>query len=147
MTKIGARRTSNKAWLPALAEHEIVAGIEDNLRNLGLEAMDVVNLRVGGVHGPTPGSIGEPLQVLVKLQQQGKIKHLGLSNVSPAQYAEGTAIAKIVCIQNMYNVAHREDDGFIEQLAQDGVAYVPFFPLGRIFAAAVGRAGCGGEGG
>ncbi len=130
VTKIGARRTPDKAWLPALSKQEITDGIHDNLRNLGLDAVDVVNLRVGGLEGPAERSIAAPLTVLAELQEQGLIKHLGLSNVSPKQYAEAQGIAKIVCIQNLYNVAHREDDAFIDQLAKDGVAYVPFFPLG-----------------
>jgi pyridoxine 4-dehydrogenase len=130
VTKLGARRGEDKSWIHALSEQELIDGAHDNLRNLGLDALDVVNLRVGGVMGPTAGSIEAPLTVLAELQRQGLIRHLGLSNVSAEQFAEAEKIAKIVCVQNLYNVAHRSDDGFIEELAQKGVAYVPFFPLG-----------------
>jgi aryl-alcohol dehydrogenase-like predicted oxidoreductase len=130
VTKIGARRGSDQSWIPALSRQEIIDGVHDNLRNLALDTLDVVNLRVGGINGPTPGSIAEPLTVLAELKQQGLIRHLGLSNVSPAQLAEAQKIAPIVCIQNLYNVAQRSDDGFIDNLARQGIAYVPFFPLG-----------------
>jgi aryl-alcohol dehydrogenase-like predicted oxidoreductase len=130
VTKIGARRGADASWIPALSRQEIIDGIHDNLRNLGLDKLDVVNLRVGGIEGPTEGSIAEPLTVLAELQQQGLIQHLGLSNVSPTQLAEAQKIAKIVCIQNLYNIAHRHDDAFIDDLAKQGIAYVPFFPLG-----------------
>jgi pyridoxine 4-dehydrogenase len=130
VTKIGARRGHDKSWIPALSRQEIIGGVHDNLRNLGLDALHVVNLRVGGITGPVEGSIEEPLSVLVELQRQGLIRHLGLSNVSPEQLREAQAIAKIVCVQNMYNVAHRHDDAFIDDLATQGIAYVPFFPLG-----------------
>jgi aryl-alcohol dehydrogenase-like predicted oxidoreductase len=130
VTKIGARRGQDASWIPALSRQEIIDGIHDNLRNLGLDKLDVVNLRVGGIEGPVEGSIAEPLTVLAELQQQGLIQHLGLSNVSPTQLAEAQKIAKIVCIQNLYNVAHRHDDAFIDDLAKQGIAYVPFFPLG-----------------
>jgi pyridoxine 4-dehydrogenase len=130
VTKIGARRGADASWIPALSRQEIIDGVHDNLRNLGLDKLDVVNLRVGGIEGPVEGSIAEPLTVLAELQQQGLIQHLGLSNVSPTQLAEAQKIAKIVCIQNLYNVAHRTDDAFIEDLAKQGIAYVPFFPLG-----------------
>jgi pyridoxine 4-dehydrogenase len=130
VTKIGARRGPDKSRIPALSRQEIIDGVHDNLRNLGLDALHVVNLRVGGITGPVEGSIAEPLSVLAELQRQGLIRHLGLSNVSPAQLKEAQGIAKIVCIQNMYNVAHRGDDEFIEDLAAQEIAYVPFFPLG-----------------
>jgi pyridoxine 4-dehydrogenase len=130
VTKIGARRGADASWLPALSRQEIIDGVHDNLRNLGLDKLDVVNLRVGGLEGPTEKSIAEPLTVLAELQQQGLIQHLGLSNVSPTQLTEAQKIAKIVCIQNLYNIVHRHDDAFIDDLAKQGIAYVPFFPLG-----------------
>jgi pyridoxine 4-dehydrogenase len=130
VTKIGARRGEDKSWIPALSRQEIIDGIHDNLRNLGLETLDVVNLRVGGITGPTEGSIEEPLTVLAELKQQRLIRHLGLSNVSPEQLAEAQRIAEIVCVQNFYNVAQRGDDSFLADLAEQGIAYVPFFPLG-----------------
>jgi pyridoxine 4-dehydrogenase len=130
VTKVGARRLEDKSWVPALSRQELTDGVQDNLRNLGLDTLDVVNLRVGGVMGPSEGSIKEPLTVLTELKRQGLIRLLGLSNVSPAQVAEAQAITEIVCVQNLYNVAHRQDDSFIDDLARQGVAYVPFFPLG-----------------
>src|SRR6201982_3466188 len=130
VTKLGARRGEDASWIPALSRQELLDGVHDNLRNLGLDALDVVNLRVGGVMGPSEGSIEEPLTVLAELQRQGLIRHLGLSNVTPAQLAEAQKIAGIVCVQNFYNAAHRNDDGFIDDLAAQGIAYVPFFPLG-----------------
>jgi aryl-alcohol dehydrogenase-like predicted oxidoreductase len=130
VTKLGARRGEDKSWIPALSRQELIDGVHDNLRNLGLDALDVVNLRVGGAMGPSQGSIEEPLTVLAELQRQGLISHLGLSNVNPGQMAEAQAIAEIVCVQNLYNLAQRNDDGFIDDLAGQGVAYVPFFPLG-----------------
>jgi pyridoxine 4-dehydrogenase len=130
VTKIGARRGEDKSWIHALSRQEITDGVHDNLRNLALDTLDVVNLRVGGVMGPTEGSIEEPLTVLAELKQQGLIRHLGLSNVTPGQLAEAQKITDIVCIQNLYNVAQRSDDGFIDNLAAQGIAYVPFFPLG-----------------
>jgi len=130
VTKLGARRGDDKSWLHALSRQELIDGVHDNLRNLGLDALDVVNLRVGGMMEPTEGSIEEPLSVLAELQRQGLIRHIGLSNVSPSQLAEGQRITSIVCVQNMYNVAQRSDDGFIEELFGQGIAYVPFFPLG-----------------
>jgi pyridoxine 4-dehydrogenase len=130
VTKIGARRGADKSWIPALSRQEIIDGVQDNLRNLGVDALDAVNLRVGGIHGPADGSIEAPLTVLAELKSQGLIRHLGLSNVTAAQLAEAQKISDIVCVQNMYNVAHRHDDGFITDLAQQGIAYVPFFPLG-----------------
>jgi aryl-alcohol dehydrogenase-like predicted oxidoreductase len=116
--------------VPALARQEILDGIHDNLRNLALPALDVVNLRVGGPMGPSASSIEAPFTVLAELQRQGLIRHLGLSNVSPEQLTEAQTIAPVVCVQNLYNVAHRHDDRFIDQLHQQGIAYVPFFPLG-----------------
>jgi aryl-alcohol dehydrogenase-like predicted oxidoreductase len=130
VTKLGARRGEDKSWIPALSRQELIDGVHDNLRNLGLDTLDVVNLRVGGVMGPSEGSIKEPITVLAELKRQGLIRHLGLSNVTPGQLAEAQTISEIVCIQNLYNVAHRNDDSFIDDLAQQGVAYVPFFPLG-----------------
>jgi aryl-alcohol dehydrogenase-like predicted oxidoreductase len=130
VTKVGARRAEDKSWIHALSRQELIDGVHDNLRNLGLDALDVVNLRVGGAMGPSEGSIEEPLTVLAELRRQGLIRHLGLSNVSPEQFAEGRRITEIVCVQNLYNVAHRDDDKFIDDLAKQGIAYVPFFPLG-----------------
>jgi pyridoxine 4-dehydrogenase len=130
VTKLGARRGADKSWNPALSRQELIDGVHDNLRNLGLDTLDVVNLRVGGFQEPTEGSIEEPLTVLAELKQQGLVRHIGLSNVSAAQFAEAQKITDIVCVQNFYNVAHRNDDGFIDELAAKGVAYVPFFPLG-----------------
>jgi pyridoxine 4-dehydrogenase len=130
VTKVGARRGEDKSWIHALSRQELIDGVHDNLRNLGVERLDVVNLRVGGIMGPSEGSIEEPLAVLAELKGQGLIRHLGLSNVSPAQLAEAQKITEIVCVQNFYNVAHRDDDGFLADLAGQGIAYVPFFPLG-----------------
>jgi pyridoxine 4-dehydrogenase len=130
VTKVGARRGEDKSWIHALSRQELIDGVHDNLRNLGLDKLDVVNLRVGGVMGPTDGSIEDPLTVLAELQRQGLIRHIGLSNISPQQLAEGRKITEIVCVQNLYNVAHRTDDVFIEDLAKQGIAYMPFFPLG-----------------
>ena len=129
-TKVGARRPEDKSWVPALSRQELTDGVHDNLRNLGLDALDIVNLRVGGVMGPSDESIEEPLTVLAELKRQGLIRHLGLSNVSPKQLAEAETIAEIVCIQNLYNIALRQDDSFVDDLARRGIAYVPFFPLG-----------------
>lgn len=130
VTKLGARRGQDASWIPALSRQELIDGVHDNLRNLGLDRLDIVNLRVGGMSEPTEGSIEEPLTVLAELQQQGLIRHLGLSTVSPEQLAEGKRITEIVCVQNFYNVAHRNDDTFIDALATEGIAYVPYFPLG-----------------
>jgi pyridoxine 4-dehydrogenase len=130
VTKVGARRGADKSWHPAFSRQELIDAVHDNLRNLGLDKLDVVNLRVGGVMAPSEGSIAEPLTVLAELKSQGLIRHLGLSNVTPGQLAEAQNISEIVCVQNFYNIAHREDDGFIEELARQGIAYVPFFPLG-----------------
>jgi aryl-alcohol dehydrogenase-like predicted oxidoreductase len=130
VTKVGARRGEDKSWIHALTRQELIDAVHDNLRNLVLDKLDVVNLRVGGVMGPSEGSIEEPLTVLAELKRQGLIRHVGLSNVGPAQLAEGQRITEIVCVQNLYNVAHRNDDDFIDDLAGQGIAYVPFFPLG-----------------
>jgi pyridoxine 4-dehydrogenase len=130
VTKVGARRGQDKSWLHARSRRELTDAVHDNLRNLGLDTLDVVNLRVGGVMGPQEGSIEEPLTVLGELKEQGLIRHLGVSNVSAEQFAEAQKITDIVCVQNFYNVAHRNDDGFIADLAEQGTAYVPFFPLG-----------------
>ena len=130
VTKVGARRGEDKSWIHALSRQQLIDAVHDNLRNLALASLDVVNLRVGGVTGPTQGSIAEPLTVLAELKQQGLIRHLGLSNVTPEQLAEAQKITEIVCIQNLYNVAQRSDDAFIDNLAKQGIAYVPFFPLG-----------------
>jgi pyridoxine 4-dehydrogenase len=130
VTKLGARRGADKSWIPALSRQELIDGVHDNLRNLGLDALDVVNLRVGGMMEPSEESIEEPLKVLAELKRQGLIRHIGLSNVTPKQLVEGQTITQIVCVQNFYNVAHRKDDDFIDDLAAQGIAYVPFFPLG-----------------
>ncbi|HZR58985.1 MAG TPA: aldo/keto reductase family oxidoreductase [Terriglobales bacterium] len=130
VTKVGARRAADKSWPHARSRQELIDAVHDNLRNLELDVLDVVNLRVGGMMGPMEGSIEEPLTVLAELKRQGLIRHIGLSNISPEQLAEGKRITEIVCVQNMYNVAQRNDDGFIDDLARQGIAYVPFFPLG-----------------
>lgn len=132
VTKIGARRGEDASWLPAFSPAELQKAVHDNLRNLGLDVLDVVNLRVmmGDGHGPAEGSIEASLTVLAEMQQQGLVKHIGLSNVTPTQVAEARKIAEIVCVQNEYNIAHRADDAMIDALAHDGIAYVPFFPLG-----------------
>jgi aryl-alcohol dehydrogenase-like predicted oxidoreductase len=130
VTKVGARRGEDKSWMHALSPQELIGGVHDNLRNLGLDTLDVVNLRVGAVMGPSAGSIEEPLTVLAELKRQGLIRHLGMSNVSPEQLAEAQKITEIVCVQNFYNVAHRDDDGLIHDLLKQGIPYVPFFPLG-----------------
>jgi pyridoxine 4-dehydrogenase len=130
VTKLGARRGPDKSWNPARSRQDLIDGVHDNLKNLGVDALDVVNLRVGGFSEPIEGSIAEPLTVLAELKRQGLIRHLGLSNVTPKQLAEAQTITEIVCIQNFYNVANRKDDAFIDNLATQGIAYVPFFPLG-----------------
>jgi aryl-alcohol dehydrogenase-like predicted oxidoreductase len=130
VTKVGARRAPDRSWPHALSRQELIDAIHDNLRNLGLERLDVVNLRVGGFSSPTEASIEAPFTVLAELQQQGLIQHLGVSNVSPTQLAEAQSIAEVVCVQNFYNLAHRTDDVLIDDLAGQGIAYVPFFPLG-----------------
>ena len=130
VTKLGARRGEDKSWIPALSRQALIDGAHDNLRNLGVDTIDVVNLRVGGFTEPSEGSIEEPLMALAELKSQGLIGHIGLSNVTPQQLAEAQRITEIVCVQNFYNVAQRKDDGFIDTIAQQGIAYVPFFPLG-----------------
>jgi pyridoxine 4-dehydrogenase len=130
VTKLGARRGSDKSWNHALSRQELIDGAHDNLRNLGLDRLDVVNLRVGGIATPSEESIEEPLTALVELKRQGLIGRIGLSNVSPRQFQQAQKITEIVCIQNLYNVAQRSDDPFIDELARQGIPYVPFFPLG-----------------
>ena len=131
VTKVSARRGEDGSWIPALSREELTAAVHDNLRNLGLDVLDVVNLRsMFNVHHPAEGSIEAPLTVLAELQQKGLIRHIGLSNVTPAQIAEARRIVPIVCVQNQYNLAHRADDALVADLARDGIAYVPFFPLG-----------------
>ena len=131
VTKIGARRGADGSWLPASSPEELTKAVHDNLGNLGLDVLDVVNLRImSGQHGPSEGPVEAPLAALAELQRQGLVRHIGLSNVTPAQVAEGRRIAEIVCVQNQYNLAHRTDDILIDDLARDAIAYVPFFPLG-----------------
>ncbi|KEZ78740.1 aldo/keto reductase family oxidoreductase [Salinisphaera hydrothermalis] len=131
VTKIGAKRGEDGSWNPAFAAHELRAAVHDNLRHLGLEALDVVNLRaMFSPHHPAEGSLAEPLSVLAELQREGLVRHIGLSNVTPTQVADARAMVDIVCVQNFYNLAHRADDALIDRLAADGIAYVPFFPLG-----------------
>jgi pyridoxine 4-dehydrogenase len=131
VTKVGARRGEDASWLPANSPAELRSAVHDNLRNLGLDALEVVNLRIhGAVHGPTEGSIEARLTVLAELQRQGLVRHIGLSNVTPTQIAEGRAICEIVCVQNHYNLVQRADDALIDELAAAGTAYAPFFPLG-----------------
>ena len=130
-TKIGAARGADASWNPAFSREELTQAVHDNLRNLGIDALDVVNFRVMiDRHGPAEGSIEAPLNVLADLQHQGLIRHIGLSNVTVTQVAEGRKICKIACVQNQYNLAHRSDDALIDDLARDGIAFVPFFPLG-----------------
>src|SRR5215831_14700500 len=130
VTKLGARRGADKSWLHALSRQELIDGVHDNLRNLSVDTLDVANLRVGGVMEPSEGSIAEPLTVLAELKRQGLIRHIGLSNVTARQLAEAQTITQIVCVQNFYNVVHRSDDHLIDDLSRQGIAYVPFFPLG-----------------
>jgi len=132
VTKIGARRGSDGSWLPAASPDELRQAVDDNLRNLGLEVLDVVNLRFWGDegHGPDEGSVEPELAVLAELQSEGLIRHIGLSNVTPAQIEEARGICEIVCVQNQYNLAHRQDDALVDDLAERGIAYVPYFPLG-----------------
>lgn len=131
VTKIGVQRGAGSSWLPASSAKELTQAVHDNLRNLALDVLDVVNLRIMfKAEGPTEGSIEAPLTALADLQQQGLVRHIGLSNVTPAQVAEARRLTAIVCVQNMYNIAHRHDDALIDDLARDGIAYVPFFPLG-----------------
>lgn len=130
VTKIGARRDDDGGWLPAASPDELVAAVHDNLQNLRLEALDVVNLRLMFDHGPAEGSVAPLLKPLIALQDQGLIRHIGLSNVTAAQVAEARDLCRVVCVQNLYNLAHRDDDPLIDDLAEAGIAYVPFFPLG-----------------
>ncbi len=131
VTKIGALRGADGSWNPAYSAAELTGAVHDNLRNLGLDVLDIVNLRIMfDVHGPAEGSIEAPLTVLAELQRQGLVRHIGLSNVTRAQIAQGRGITDIVCVQNQYNLAHRNDDALIDELAASGTAYVPFFPLG-----------------
>src|SRR6185312_6496539 len=131
VTKIGAKRGDDGSWLPAMSVAELTRAVHDNIRNLGVEALDVVNLRImGDGLGPSEGSIEEPLRALAELQRQGLVRHLGLSNVTQAQVEYGRSIAAIACVQNLYNLVHRNDDALIDALAASGIAYVPFFPLG-----------------
>ncbi|MEA1677555.1 aldo/keto reductase family oxidoreductase [Nitrospirillum sp. BR 11163] len=131
VTKVGALRGTDASWNPAFSREQLVQAVHDNLRNLGLDVLEVVNFRaMFDVHGPTEGSIEAPLTVLAELQRQGLIRHIGLSNVTATQVAEGRRICRIACVQNLYNLVHRADDALIDALARDGTAYVPFFPLG-----------------
>jgi pyridoxine 4-dehydrogenase len=131
VTKVGAVRGNDGSWLPALEPEDIERGVHDNLRNLGVDALDVVNMRImGSVHAPAEGSIEKQVVALAELQQRGLVRHIGLSNVTAAQVAEAQGIAEIVCVQNHYNLVHREDDALVDELAGKGIAYVPFFPLG-----------------
>jgi len=131
VTKIGARRGADASWIPAFSREELTQAVHDNLRNLGVDVLDVVNLRaMFDVHHPAEGSLEAPLTVLAELQRMGLVRHIGLSNVTPKQIADGRRICKIVCVQNYYNLAHRTDDALIESLAGQGIAFVPFFPLG-----------------
>lgn len=130
-TKVGAKRGPQGSWEPAFAAEDITSAVHDNLRNLGVDALDVVNLRIlFDAQGPAEGSIEAPLAALMKLQREGKVRHIGLSNVTAKQVEEGRAMTEIVCVQNLYNLAHRQDDALIDSLAAAGIAYVPFFPLG-----------------
>lgn len=131
VTKVGARRGDDASWLPAFSKAELTQAVHDNLRHLGLDMLDVVNLRaMFSVHGPAEGSLEEPLTALAELQRQGLVRHIGLSNVTARQVQDGRRITPIVCVQNLYNLAHREDEALLAQLAGEGTAYVPFFPLG-----------------
>jgi pyridoxine 4-dehydrogenase len=131
VTKISARRGADGSWIPAMSPAELTQAVHDNLRNLGLDVLDVVNLRsMLDIHGPVEGSLEAPLTVLAELQRRGLVRHIGLSNVTPTQVADGRKICNIVCVQNYYNLAHRADDALIDELSKAGTAYVPFFPLG-----------------
>lgn len=131
VTKIGARRGTDASWLPAFSAQELTQAVHDNLRNLQLDVLDVVNLRIMfSAHGPAEGSIEEPLTTLVELQRQGLVRHIGLSNVTATQIAQAQSITPIVCVQNLYNIVNRRDDALIDELVEQGIAYVPFFPLG-----------------
>ncbi|MER5625270.1 aldo/keto reductase family oxidoreductase [Streptosporangium sp. NPDC002544] len=130
VTKVGATRDEHGGWPAARRPEDLRRAVHENLETLGLEVLDLVNLRLGDAQGPQPGSLAEPFETLVELQRQGLIRHLGVSNATAAQIAEARAIAPIVCVQNMYNLAYRHDDKLIDELAEEGIAYVPFFPLG-----------------
>jgi pyridoxine 4-dehydrogenase len=130
VTKVGFRRGADASWHPALSKQALVDAVHDNLRNLGLDRLDVVNLRLGDAHGPADAAVEAPLTALAELQQQGLIRHIGLSNITAAQFAEGQSITDIVCVQNHYNLAHRVDEALIDELADKGIAFTPFFPLG-----------------
>jgi aryl-alcohol dehydrogenase-like predicted oxidoreductase len=130
VTKVGARRDAEGGWPPALSPEDLRSAVHDNLKHLGLDALDVVNLRVGGFSEPEPGSIAPQFEVLAELRQQGLIKHLGVSTVTAEQLAEAQSIAPVVCVQNLYNLAHRTDDALVELTARQGIAFVPYFPLG-----------------
>ena len=131
VTKLGARRPADKSWQPAISPQDLIEGVHDNLRNLGLDVLDIVNYRaMGAIHGPAEGSIAEQVKVLADLRRQGVIRHIGLSNVTATQVAEAQAITDVVCVQNNYNLVSRQDDALIDDLARLGIAYVPFFPLG-----------------
>jgi aryl-alcohol dehydrogenase-like predicted oxidoreductase len=130
VTKVGARRDASGGWPSARTPDELRQQVRDNLASLGLDAIDVVNLRMGGLEGPEPGSIAEQFQALAELREQGLIRHLGLSTVTAGQLAQAQSIAPVVCVQNMYNIARREDDDMVDQTAREGIAYVPYFPLG-----------------
>ncbi|MGJ6967782.1 oxidoreductase [Streptosporangium sp. G11] len=130
VTKVGARRAPDRSWPPALSREELITAVHENLERLGLDALDVVNLRVGGMTDPIPGSLAEPFTVLAELRQQGLIRHLGVSGVSAEQLTEAQSIAPVVSVQNFYNLAHRADDELVDRCAREGIAYTPFFPLG-----------------
>jgi len=131
VTKLGARRPADRSWQPAATPEDLIAGVHDNLRNLGLEALDIVNFRaMGSGHGPQEGSIAEPVSVLADLRRQGLIRHIGLSNVTATQVAEAQSLTRVVCVQNHFNLANRHDDPLVDDLARQGIPYVPFFPLG-----------------
>ena len=130
VTKLGAIRGNDGSWIQDRSRATLIQGVHDNLKNLGLEALEIVYLRLGGFDKPTPGSIAEQVEVLVELKEQGLIRHIGLSTVSPEQLAEAQTFTEIVCVQNFYNLANRSDDAFIDDLAQQGIPYVPYFPLG-----------------
>jgi pyridoxine 4-dehydrogenase len=130
VTKVGARRAPDRSWPPALSRQELIDAVHDNLKHLGLDVLDVVNLRVGGLEGPTPGSIAEQFSVLAELREQGLIRHLGVSTVNDEQLTEAQSIAPVVTVQNFYNLARRQDDALVDRCAREGIAYVPYFPLG-----------------
>ncbi|HWX89245.1 MAG TPA: aldo/keto reductase family oxidoreductase [Rhizomicrobium sp.] len=131
VTKVGAKRGSDGSWMPAQSPEDLTKAVHDNLRNLGLDALDIVNVRsMHGIHGPTEGSIEQQITAMAELQRKGLVKHIGVSNVTPRQIADARKIVPIVCVQNHYNLAHRADDALIDQLDRDGIAYVPYFPLG-----------------